>query len=145
VLGTVEHIKMEWRPYLEVFVPNTFREFVSKHGLDTNPQNQPIHDLLPYKPSARDVEVEQERLAQLKRKVAKQRLNIKLHDQRAIMKTPNMKDLPSCLSALPPRKIRTSSVDEKGSLFVLTALSALHVTEETTGKPKGRRLSTLIA
>lgn len=135
---------MEWRPYLQTFVPNTFREFVVKHGFDSLPQKQPLQDLLPYKPSAREVEMQQERLVELKRKVAKQRLSIKLHVQRPIIKTPTLKDPPATISTIPPRKVRTCSVDDKGSLFVLTALSALQATEETMGKPKGRRQSTLI-
>jgi len=131
---------MEWRPYLEFFVSNTFREFVCTKGLNSASQSRGGRDLLPFKPSAREVEVLQERLIELKRKVAQQRLSIKLHDQKASSKP---RETPASLTAVPRRRIRAQSTDDKVSFFALTALNSAPNKKEAEGKAKVRRNSIL--
>lgn len=134
---------MEWRPYLEVFVSNTFREFVAKHSLDPVPQSLQGRDLLPFKPSAREVEIQEERWVQLKRKVAQQRLSIKLHDQKALLKALKPRGAPISSTARPRRRIRTHSVDDQASFFALTAINTAQGKKEADERQKMRRNSIL--
>lgn len=80
---------MEWRPFACAFVPNTFKEFVSKHDYAAQLQLQSQHTSVKafrYRPSPQDVEEQKQRLASLRRKVALQRRLIKQRDEESSVK-----------------------------------------------------------
>lgn len=67
---------MEWRPFALAFVPNTFKEYVSHHEVRVQPERMNIVNGLPvfrYKPSAKDIEKEEEKYTRLRHKVFLQR------------------------------------------------------------------------
>lgn len=112
---------MEWRPYADTFVSNTFREYVAKHDFQSFPRARNPLDLLTFKPSPRDVEIQQERLAHLQHKVAQQRARIKLHDLRLkALPTHTNREIP--VKLLPKTRRRDSIVEQKEGLFTLTAI-----------------------
>ena len=79
---------MEWRPFACVFVPNTFKEFLSKHDYAAQLQQsqQASVKAFRYRPSPQDVEEQKQRLLALRRKVTLQRRLIKQKDEESSVK-----------------------------------------------------------
>ncbi len=80
---------MEWRPFACVFVPNTFKEFLSKHDYAAQLQQQSQQASVKafrYRPSPQDIEEQKQRLAALRRKVTLQRRLIKQKDEESSVK-----------------------------------------------------------